>query len=139
MRARTAITAKAGQSKAAGGGASSSLLSARTVSGPRKISAAITVQSEITGNEGEEDGRWTRGQRSVQGHRRARRAPSKATRADRSLQAHVTILGTDACGDWRLLNAPVPKSSSVPNDRIPPGSSLGYRQPLTWPGEDLLF
>ena len=49
----------------------------------------------------------------------------------------VTILNTSICGNWVLFNAPVPTSSSVPNDRIAPGSPNGYRALLTRSGEPL--
>ena len=67
------------------------------------------------------------------------RVDAVTTRRGKLPNVRITILETDVCSDWRLLNAPVPKSSSVPNDRIPPGSPSGYRQPFTWPGEDLFF
>jgi hypothetical protein len=44
----------------------------------------------------------------------------------------VTITIRDpalVCGTWVLFRAPVPKSSSVPNDRVAPGSIVGYKFP----------
>ena len=52
-------------------------------------------------------------------------------------EVQLTILGADVCGAWSLLNAPVPRSSSVPNDIDPANlagtGSNGYRQLLTFP------
>ncbi len=43
-------------------------------------------------------------------------------------QVKITIMDASECGncDFGLLDAPVPESSSVPNDRVPPGSTNGY-------------
>ncbi len=38
-----------------------------------------------------------------------------------------------------LFNAPVPESSSVPNDRLVPPSTSGYRQLKTFPNDPLFF
>lgn len=42
-------------------------------------------------------------------------------------QVTITIRSTSVCGNWVLFKAPVPASSSVPNDRFAPGSPSGYR------------
>jgi hypothetical protein len=47
-------------------------------------------------------------------------------------QVTLTINDASACNPTELFNAPVPKSSSVPNDRIAPGSPMGYRQTFTF-------
>jgi len=54
-------------------------------------------------------------------------------------QVRLTITDPSACGQWQLFNAPVPESSSVPNDRIAPGSPTGYRRVMQWPGLPTFF
>ena len=54
-------------------------------------------------------------------------------------QVKITIKNPSTCNPTQLFNAPVPKSSSVPNDRIAPGSPNGYRQLLTHPGQLQFF
>jgi hypothetical protein len=54
-------------------------------------------------------------------------------------QVTITITGVGGCGQWLLFNAPVPESSSVPNDRIAPGSSSGYRRIKQWPALPTFF
>jgi hypothetical protein len=41
-------------------------------------------------------------------------------------QVKITIKSTSICGNWTIPGYPVPTSSSVPNDRVPPGSPSGY-------------
>lgn len=56
-------------------------------------------------------------------------------------EVQLTILDTGVCGARSLFDAPVPRSSSVPNDIDPANlaglGSNGYRQFLTLPGEPL--
>ncbi|HEX9895600.1 MAG TPA: hypothetical protein VGA78_16840 [Gemmatimonadales bacterium] len=47
-------------------------------------------------------------------------------------EVQITILSTSVCGNWVLFNAPVPASSSVPNDRVAPGSPAGYYSLKVW-------
>jgi hypothetical protein len=54
-------------------------------------------------------------------------------------QVTITVLDPSVCGNWKLFNAPVPTSSSEPNDVEAPGSPSGYRALATWPGEALFF
>jgi hypothetical protein len=58
-------------------------------------------------------------------------------------EVQITIRNASVCGTWSLFNAPVPRSSSVPNDIDPLNlaglGSNGYRQFLTLPGEPLFF
>jgi hypothetical protein len=54
-------------------------------------------------------------------------------------QVTLTINNAATCGAWELFNAPVPDSSSVPNDRIAPGSPTGYRALLTQALEPLFY
>jgi hypothetical protein len=54
-------------------------------------------------------------------------------------QVTLTINDASTCNPTELFNAPVPKSSSVPNDRIAPGSPTGYRQVMTFPTLPLFF
>jgi hypothetical protein len=58
-------------------------------------------------------------------------------------EVQLTILETDVCGAWSLFNAPVPRSSSVPNDIDPANLAgngpNGYRQLLTRPTELLFY
>jgi hypothetical protein len=55
-------------------------------------------------------------------------------------QVTLTILdAAKACGPTALFNAPVPKSSSEPNDRVAPGSPVGYRALKAWATEGLFF
>ena len=54
-------------------------------------------------------------------------------------QVNITIMGVGGCGQWLLFNAPVPESSSVPNDRVAPGSSSGYRRVKQWPALPTFF
>lgn len=44
-------------------------------------------------------------------------------------QVRIRIENTNLCGTWVLFRAPVPKSSSVPNDRLVPPSTAGYKFP----------
>lgn len=48
-------------------------------------------------------------------------------------QVTIRINNPATCNPTELFNAPVPKSSSIPNDRIAPGSSVGYRQVKVYP------
>ena len=54
-------------------------------------------------------------------------------------QARITITGLSNCGQWLLFNAPVPESSSAPNDRVAPGSSSGYHRVKQWPALPTFF
>jgi hypothetical protein len=58
-------------------------------------------------------------------------------------EVQLTIVQTTACGTWTLFNAPVPRSSSVPNDIDPQNlagvGSNGYRALLTHPAQALFF
>jgi CSLREA domain-containing protein len=54
-------------------------------------------------------------------------------------QVTFEILDTAVCGNWVLLNAPVPASSSVPKDRVAPGSPTGYRALRTMSDQDLFY
>jgi hypothetical protein len=55
-------------------------------------------------------------------------------------QMKITILDASvACGNWELFNAPVPKSSSVPNDRLIPPSTSGYHSLMVWPSLPLFY
>jgi hypothetical protein len=54
-------------------------------------------------------------------------------------QVTLTIRDAATCNPTELFNAPVPRSSSVPNDRIAPGSATGYRQEKTSPSLGLFF
>jgi hypothetical protein len=54
-------------------------------------------------------------------------------------QVTLTINDPSACGNWQLFNAPVPASSSTPNDRVSPGSSSGYLRIKQWSTLPLFF
>jgi hypothetical protein len=57
-------------------------------------------------------------------------------------EVQLTILDTSVCGNWFLFNAPVPKSSSVPNDIDPQDLSTNYRNStsfMTRPDEELFY
>ncbi len=59
-------------------------------------------------------------------------------------QVTITIQDPKTCNPTELFNAPVPRSSSVPNDinganPITSTGSNGYRQLLTYPDKDLFF
>ena len=54
-------------------------------------------------------------------------------------EVQLTILDTATCGNWSLLNAPVPKSSSVPTDRIAPGSASNYYAIKNWSAWGLFY
>jgi hypothetical protein len=54
-------------------------------------------------------------------------------------QVTLTILNTSLCGTSKLFNAPVPESSSVPNDRVAPGSSSGYRSLSVWASQPQFY
>jgi hypothetical protein len=54
-------------------------------------------------------------------------------------QVTLTIRDSSTCGNFELFNAPVPRSSSVPNDRIAPGSPTGYRALVTQAGQPLFY
>jgi hypothetical protein len=59
-------------------------------------------------------------------------------------QVTITIQDPATCNPTELFNAPVPRSSSVPNDinganPITSTGSNGYRQLLTYPGKALFF
>jgi len=48
-------------------------------------------------------------------------------------QVTIRIRSSSVCGTWALFNAPVPKSSSVPLDRLAPGSTYNYKSLTVWP------
>jgi hypothetical protein len=58
-------------------------------------------------------------------------------------EVQLTIRSTSGCGTWTLLNAPVPRSSSVPNDIDPANlvgtGSSGYRVLVARAGEQLSY
>jgi hypothetical protein len=54
-------------------------------------------------------------------------------------QVTLTINDASSCNPNELFNAPVPKSSSVPNDRIAPGSQTGYKALMAVAGQPLFF
>ncbi len=57
-------------------------------------------------------------------------------------EVQLTITETSACGNLVLFNAPVPKSSSVPNDIDPGKLSFDYRNPpsfRTRVNEELIY
>jgi predicted xylose isomerase-like sugar epimerase len=58
-------------------------------------------------------------------------------------EVQLTIRSASTCGTWTLFNAPVPRSSSVPNDIDPANlagtGNNGYRQLLTYPEQPLFF
>jgi len=54
-------------------------------------------------------------------------------------QVTLRIEDAGGCNASELFNAPVPENSSVPNDRVAPGSPSGYRQPKTFPDRPLFF